>query len=382
MSRFIGKAVYALLGYLLLTGVANADFASCGTSEDELNQFRSNKNYIQLAAAYVNDCATHSQLLGEGQVFLSRIRSADDANRANAVRQTTVFLISRFDEEFGDSNCVNATAKAEMRKGLECTRLSMESVSEEMLGKASCDLYPSEDGTVSIDHWRPIAEQGPVFTEAFVVPFGDCANRMAGSDPDCQKAFEKNFLPILEYQSIMHSQVRPIANQESAEKVVAYYSASHERWKSYLADTGFQYPWELTFNRWKRGGFEEIARREEAPTSRFIVAHPTVAIAYSEASPDGDQMRLMGVLKLVGYKWWKFSSNRAMNVWGISATATLADLLGVSDGGYGVMVEYNQFALGWSSHRGDAVVFVSVDLATFLRNRPDTIDGWLKMLEE
>lgn len=68
-------------------------------------------------------------------------------------------------------------------------------------------------------------------------------------------------------------------------------------------------------------------------------------------------------------------------MFGLSATAVAADVPGVNDVGYGVMVEYNQFALGWSSHGGDNVISVSVDLGALLSDRPDTLQGWLEKLD-
>jgi hypothetical protein len=369
--------------YLVLSANAFADFSSCGKTSDQLVSFRDRDGYIELAAAYTEECAGQSLLLGEGQVFLDRIRGAEDAaSRRTAVRQAVLLLESQLNDETLSGGEANSTALAVMRKELECERYALES--QEALRRADCENnLESRDGTVMLQKWWPRAGEGPVFEESFVVPFFAAHEECRGMDPTpgsaCDRVFDREFLPVLEFQSVMHSQVRPAANQKPAEVIAADYSALHERWKSYLSDTGFQYPWELTLNRKFRGGFEEVARREDAPTSRYIVAHPTLAVAYSDASPDGSQTRLMGVVKIVGYKWWKYSGRRAKNVWGISATATLADLPEVNDTGIGIMVEYDQFAIGWSSHGGDSVVSLSLDLGAVLRG-PDSLEGWLSKL--
>jgi hypothetical protein len=323
-------------------------------------------------------------LLAEGQLFLDRIRAADDAAaRRAAVRQAVVLLESQSQEATSTTGAINASALAAMRHELACERHALES--QAALDRANCENnVESSDGTVMLQKWWPRAAEGPVFDASFVTPFFAAHDECRGSQPApgsaCDQAFNSEFLPVLEFQSVMHAQVRPAANKKPADRITADYSALHKRWKSYLSDTGFQYPWELTLNRAQRGGFEEIARREDAPTSRFVVAHPTLAVAYSDASPDGSQTRLMGVLKMVGYKWWKYSGTRAKSVWGISATATLADLPEVRDAGLGIMLEYDQFAIGWSSHGGDSVISLSLDLGALITG-PDSIEGWLSKLD-
>ena len=362
-----------------------ADFSQCGKStEEELNSFRTGKNFTQLAADYIKECASHSALVDEMTVSLERISIAEDnAIRARQVRETLSLLITKLNARTTPIGNVNSDALEAVRRGLECEQLAV--TSQAALDQAQCeDNLHSEDGTVSLQAWQAEARR-PIFKSAFTDPFGalagGCGGKKFGEDTACDDAFVKGFLPILEYQSFMHVKVTPAANDKRVQEIAAGYSSSHEQWKSYLSDTGFQYPWELTYNRARRGGFKEIATLKPAPTSRYILLHPTVAIAHSDESPDGEQVRVMGVLKVYGYKWWSYKGDRASNVWGISGTLNVADMPDVDDEGYGVMLEYNQYALGWSDHGGDNVISLSIDLGELWADQPDTLQGWLDKIE-
>ncbi|PLW67753.1 hypothetical protein [Pseudohalioglobus lutimaris] len=377
--------IYAAFSQLLAAPSVHADFSNCGMPGQSFLASMNGKSYFELAAAYVDSCANESKLFQEGQVWIKRVRSADDNNRNERVRQSLQLTQKQFEEQFDREVNVSQSAKSAMESSLRCEIAGTRS--DEAIRAENCDTdYFEYDpiGTISNPNWKPLKDTSYVFDNAFILPFlqesNGCSTKTVG-DTDCDEMFQEEFLPVLEYQSVVYKQLVPAANNQPAEEIETNYASSHKKWKSYLSDTGFQYPWELAFNRWKRGGIQEIAQREEAPTSRYIIAHPSVALAYSDESPDGDKVQAVAVMKVLGYKWWQFNGDKAENVWGVSAVAAIGDFAEVDDDGYGLMFEYNKFALAWTDHGGESVFSLSVDLVSLLVEKPDSLEGWLAKLD-
>ncbi len=370
--------VLVLLGFT--TEIALAAFAECGKSSEELQSWKKDKNYAELASEYVDKCASASNMQGELRVFIERIGSTNGDDRVKAVSQSLRLIMELLDEG-ASTQAIDRNAFAMLKSELQCDLDSFGS----NLDEARCENnIQVSDGTIPIDKWRPRLTLGPVFEGAFVEPFRQhnpsCLAELVSNTSECNSVFVSSLLPALEIISLMHSQVVLVSNSLVAKNIVAGYSASHLRWKNYLAHTGLQYPWELTLNNSLRGGFEEIAKRKEAPTSRWIAFHPTVGSVYANDLPDGDQVNAVAILKVTGLKWWQYELNRPKNVWGVSLITTFADLASVDDHGIGLFLEYGDFGLGLSKHGSVDVISLNIDLGALLSNRPTSVDEWLQLI--
>ena len=366
---------------MLASSESFAQFASCEKNEEELAEWKSGKGYSELAGAYIQECAQSSDMLADFRIFIERVNAAKAEDRPELVAQTLRFIMTSL-EELAPSRNINQTSATALRKALQCDLDSFGNNLDEDLCENN---FPEKNGAIPVDKWRPRLMFGPVYEAAFANPLRQhsesCLAEKVSDGSDCDKAFT-TLLPTLELISLMHTQVVPASNALSTKRIVQEYSNAHLRWKNYLSDTGLQYPWELTFNSWIKGGFEEIARKKEAPTSRYIVFHPTVGTAYADDLPDGNQVNAVGIIKLFGYKRWKYSANKPKNVLGISVTSTFADLEGIDDKGLGILLEYNDFGIGLSKHGSTDVITVNIDLGALLNNKPENVQDWLKLLDK
>ena len=247
--------------YLLFSGVAFADFASCDKSDEEFGVFTSSKSYAQLAADYVSECSSSSPLMAELRLFVEQIRSTEGENGGAAIRNAQTLLINLLDEELQVNGDADRSALSALRIELQCDKDSLNS----QLDTGACENnLPGGGDTVPVGKWRPRLNLGPVFEKVFTEPFrsrnSSCIAKMFGSDPECDQLLMVNLMPALEYYSVIYGQLVSAANSLPAKEIVAQYDASHLKWRNYLALTGLQYPWELTFNKYFNGGFEEIAK--------------------------------------------------------------------------------------------------------------------------
>lgn len=363
----------------LLCEAPRAEFSDCKTGIPD------DKNYTQLAAYYIENCAGSGSKAEVMKLFVERIGARRGEQRVEAVVDALEAMSMLVEQLQTSAGGVDATAAAEFRRALDCdvAQLTGQTTSEEL-----CPAVTDGDSALSKQKWAPARRAGAVFQSSFVDPMLSTADRCAAASVNasslCQGIFEQRFLPILELHSLMSSQVVPASNSEPAKQVAQHYAVSHERWKNYLSDTGFQYTWELTMNKAVHGGFQEIARSRDAPTSRLIAFHPTVGIFYSSDVADGNDTDLIGIFKLIGFKRWSYDSQnyKPKNVWGLSLVSTFADIPQINDTGLGLLLEYNQISAGYSKHGGAGVFMISIDLASVLSNRPDSLPEWLDLLGE
>lgn len=362
----------------LLPMPAQAEFADCDTSS------AADGNFAQLAEYYIRNCVAHSAKAEDIKLHIDRIQARRDAAQVSAV----IDGLRAVESSAKDLADVNPAGIGDFVRALRC---DMRQLGADIDGALDCPGTSPGVKALFEQKWEPEridGASGIVFDSSIVQPLlgtpGRCAAATVSDGGECLRTFNDEFLPIVELHSIVHSQLVPASNDKAAEGVARHYSATHQQWKNYLSDTGFQYPWELTFNKIWHGGFNEVARNRPAPTSRLVALHPTAGIYYSTELADGNDADLIAILKLIGIKRWSFdqTSNKPRHVWGASLTSTAADLEGIDDVGVGILLEYNQFSLGYSKHGGTGIYMLNVDLASVLSNKPDSLPGWLELLEE
>lgn len=357
---------------------AQAEFSDCDVSS------AMSGNFTQLAEHYIRHCVANSEQAESFKLHIDRIQSRRGDARVSAVIDGLRAMEASTEEL---TNASRAGAE-DFRRAVRCDIQQLGNQAD-----AALDCPGTSQGLAALfeQKWEPERIEGAsgiVFESSIVQPLlaaeGRCAAVDASDEGQCRETFNQQFLPILELHSIMHNQLVPASNDKAAAEVSRHYSVAHQQWKSYLSDTGFQYPWELTINKWRHGGFNEVARHKSAPKSRWIVMHPTAGIYYSDELVDGSDADLIAILKVIGYKHWSFDNetNKPKKVLGISLTSTAADLEGVDDLGVGVLLEYNQFSVGYSKHGSTGVYMLNIDLANVLSNKPESLPEWLEMLED
>ena len=287
---------------------AQTDFEKCGA--DAVGHF------VERAEFYIDNCAGASSHLDTTRLFTERIETSQGDARIAAIGDALTLMDSLLTEMETDIPTLNSDAGAAFRLAIDCDRQSIGPA----VDPDQCEDTAAQVSTLAGGKWEPVLFEGPVFTETVFETLQAVDTVCPASEPGDIAACDTTFagiLPVLELHSLVRSQIVPTTNNEPAREIVRFYASSHERWKSYLSDTGFQYPWELGWNKARNGGFQEIARHRDAPTSRIIALHPTIGLYYSGDASDGNKADLVGIVKIFGYKRWRFDqeTNRAKNVW-------------------------------------------------------------------
>lgn len=247
----------------------------------------------------------------------------------------------------------------------------------------ACSLYNTSGRALRLQKWQTLENSGSAFREVFLDVFDTLSPDCLGSSLDpasaCHAIMMEQLMPVLELYNVMARVVLPAINRDVVESIASRYAANHIRWRSYVMETGFQYPWELVFNKRRNGGFEEVATAQAAPEQRWVLLHPTAGVYHSNQLADGNQTDLVGIVKLIGQKRWKYDAdNKPADIMGLSLTATFADIQGIEDVGYGLMADYKGFSLGVSRHGNKQLVVLNVELQNLLSARPGSFRQWLE----
>jgi hypothetical protein len=178
-----------------------------------------------------------------------------------------------------------------------------------------------------------------------------------------------------------------------AESALTFYNACYidaadaaaivldRKWTAYFEEARSQYPWELAFNGWRMGRHDDRPVSNgnrlgfrEVPQDQWILVHPSVALEYVSAAPDGQQLKPAVLMEVVGYNRWKYRPDGSMGgALGVSAIALFADRGEVRDLGYGLMVNIDQvYSIGVTRHDSDTGYVISGDVS----------DLWLKVSQK
>ncbi|MFK7860684.1 MAG: hypothetical protein AB8B64_17830 [Granulosicoccus sp.] len=368
--------------YVLFFSLATL-YASCIYAQEPVyfkncSQAQNAENYELFAVNFVEECTPESNEIDAfGDVLAGLI-----GNESTALIQDKVDVLNALRDRVQALNSLNPavpkTSIDEFTLALQCDILQLENTPTEM-----CKEYTATGNALRLQKWQAGDFSGSAYRNIFLDVFDatspDCLASAVDKASACHATITKQMGPILELYRIMSKVVLPAINKDVRTAVADRYNANQLRWKSYVQETGFQYPWELTFNRKRNGGFSEVALGKEAPTQRWVLLHPTAGLYHSEKLPDGDQTALLGILKIIGKKIWKYSDDKKpKNIFGISLTTTFADLAGIEDVGYGIMAEYNGFALGISRHGSEQMLIMNIELQNLLTARPRSFSQWLK----
>jgi hypothetical protein len=160
------------------------------------------------------------------------------------------------------------------------------------------------------------------------------------------------------------------------------------RWHAYLYDTQFQHWWELGINRHLEekcpgqlhGYVAPLIGRKceppardpqgnplgfrETPTYRGVFLHPDVGLQYLRHEPRGDRFKPSVVFQWVGYQWWKWQGDGAKitDLRGVSLVSTLSDNVAHKRLGWGAMVQYESYAVAFTSHSGKLAITLNLQL--------------------
>lgn len=156
-------------------------------------------------------------------------------------------------------------------------------------------------------------------------------------------------------------------------------AAKDALWNRFLYDSKPMLPFDfiltdLLERQWSKSdqypqGFREPPRRQ------WFLLHPSVAVEYASAAADGEQLKPVLYLELVGVNYWD-EAKRPMDVpllryfSGASLIVSYADRAGIKDTGLGVLLTFdNVYSIGVSRYSGETGISLSLDLANLYRDK-------------
>ena len=247
---------------------------------------------------------------------------------------------------------------------------SIRALQNELVSSAT---NPSAD-IMNNSQWAIVADTGFIaVSDIHVKEFlkQECATDIA--DVQCHTAISlsASFMRT----SIAMIQVIAAFNQPMIEANAEFLSQRDMEWEQYFNVVSVQFPWELSVNslRFTRRNKDTLDNFPRAPNSKFILLHPSLGFENIE-TPLGDTSTHAAVfLELFGYEQWRWRNGKASNRWGLSVTASYANIPGMDEIGYGFLVHtpIRNIAFGATYRDGDAGreigIVMNIKLSKFLQ---------------
>jgi hypothetical protein len=156
-------------------------------------------------------------------------------------------------------------------------------------------------------------------------------------------------------------------------------AAKDEKWNQYLYDSKPMLPFDFVLTdlferQWSKSDQYPEGFREP-PVRQWFLLHPSFAVEYASAAADGEQLKPVLYLELIGVNYWD-SKRRPINApvlrhfSGASLMVSYADRAGLKDTGVGVLLTFdNVYSIGISRYGSETAVSLSLDLANLYREK-------------
>lgn len=229
------------------------------------------------------------------------------------------------------------------------------------------------------DNW---VTKGLVLPRPFLVqPANTVLNAIydlpAALDEDCQVANSsrctdsiKKSKSLMEHWLLAHELGRLIGKADIA-LVAQQVQKDNEDWQTYLYEGKPMLPLDIGltdfFEGKAYGQLPEFADGRAAPPKRqWFLLHPSIGMEYVSSATDGQQLKPVLHLELVGVNWWRttdrpFGNTPLLKYFsGISLTASYADRAGVKDAGVGALLTFdNSMSVSISKYGSKPALSVS-----------------------
>lgn len=150
-------------------------------------------------------------------------------------------------------------------------------------------------------------------------------------------------------------------------------------WNRYLYDSKPMLPFDLALTdlferQWSKSDQYPDGFREP-PVRQWFLLHPSVAMEYVSAAEDGQQLKPILIVELIGVNYWD-NMRRPINVpllrtfSGASLIVSYADRAGLKDTGVGALFTFdNVYSIGVTRYDSETGVSISLDLANLYREK-------------
>jgi len=140
--------------------------------------------------------------------------------------------------------------------------------------------------------------------------------------------------------SIAMIQVIAAFNEPTIAANEEFLSMRDREWDAYFNEVSVQYPWELYINskRFSRKNRDDLDGFPRAPNSRWIVLHPSVGFEHIDTPVGSSSTGAAVFVEVAGYERWSWRDGSAWNRWGLSGVVSFANIPGMDEVGYGVLL--------------------------------------------
>jgi hypothetical protein len=150
-------------------------------------------------------------------------------------------------------------------------------------------------------------------------------------------------------------------------------------WNTYLYDSKPMLPFDFVLTDFFTGGWSKSDQFpsgfREPPKTQWFLLHPTLGVEYTSDALDGEQMKPMLFVELIGVNRWN-PENRWLDapllryLSGAALVASYADRAGIKDSGYGLLLTFsNIYSVGVARYGEETGLFLSLDFANLVRNK-------------
>lgn len=165
----------------------------------------------------------------------------------------------------------------------------------------------------------------------------------------------------------------------TSDELARQVAAKDALWNGYLYDSKPMLPFDLALTdlferQWSKSDQYPEGFREP-PVRQWFFLHPSVAMEYVSAAEDGQQLKPILIVELIGVNYWD-NRRRPINVpvlrmfSGASLIVSYADRAGLKDTGVGALFTFdNVYSIGVTRYDSETGVSISLDLANLYREK-------------
>ena len=179
-------------------------------------------------------------------------------------------------------------------------------------------------------------------------------------------------------QWALAQKVAASVSDPTKEKVAAQVAAKDAQWNAYLYRSKPMLPFDFALTdlldgRWKQSDQYPKGFREP-PRTQWFLLHPSVGIEYASAAADGEQLKPVLYVEILGANRWNprdrwFDLPFLDRLSGVSLVASYTDRVGTDNSGAGVLLTFdNVYSLGITRYGSTTGIFLSLDLANLYRD--------------
>jgi hypothetical protein len=216
----------------------------------------------------------------------------------------------------------------------------------------------------------------------------DCSNRASDL---CRRTLGQGRELMVQWR--LADRISFAASQVNIQAIAKQVEAKEALWNKYLYDSKPMLPFDFVLTDWLTGGWSKSDQYPEGfrepPATQWFLFHPALGVEYASAAADGEQLKPMLYIELIGANRWR-DDKRWVDAPGLryfsgfSLIASYADRAGIKDVGYGGLFTFdNVFSLGVVRYGTDTGIFLSVDLANAWREKyKPRYEKYKNMLDE